>query len=162
MIIYRCGKVKLRSHVMLLWACLICILLATIYFVFTLLIYRHYQEMARERIEQGILTLEHRLKQGLKQGLKEGRDDQSQVSQGFFAERITPELLGHIAHKSGCNIYLYADSQILASSLTSGGQALSVKDYPVDDLPVLAQGVSNGRPGRSVMKTILFTVLDFL
>jgi PAS domain S-box-containing protein len=67
--IHRCGKVKLRSYVMLLWTCLTCILLAIIYFVFTMLIYHHYQEQTRERIEPGILTLEHRLKEGLKQDL---------------------------------------------------------------------------------------------
>ncbi|CAK8718889.1 hypothetical protein KKHLCK_08055 [Candidatus Electrothrix laxa] len=136
MIIHRCGKVKLRSHVMLLWTCLICIFLATIYFVFTLLIYRHYQEQARQRIEQGIKTLEQRLKQG-----------RENLSQGFLAEQITSELLGRIAHESGCAIYLYAaladsaGSKMLASSLPAGGPPLSVKDYPVDNLPILGLGI---------------------
>jgi len=130
LIIHRCGKVKLRSHVLLLWTCLTCILLATIYFVFTLLIYHHYQEQARERIEQGIITLEQRLKQGA--------DD---LSQGFLAERITSELLDSIDHESGCDIYLYVDSQMLASSHTVGGPPLSTNDYSVDDLPVLGAGV---------------------
>ncbi len=133
MIIHRCGKVKLRSHVMLLWTCLTCILLATVYFVFTLLIYRHCQEQTRDRIEQGIMTLEQRLKQG-------GRD----LSQAFWAERITSEILDHIAHKSGCDIYLHADSgdlQLLASSLAAGDPLLFLDDYSVDDLPVLGTGV---------------------
>ncbi|MCI5139260.1 MAG: hypothetical protein D3922_12805, partial [Candidatus Electrothrix sp. AR1] len=130
MIIHRCGKVKLRSHVLLLWTCLTCIILATIYFVFTLLIYHHYQEQARERIEQEIITLEQRLKQG-------AADD---LSQGFLAERITSELLDRIAHESGCDIYLYVDSQMLASSHAVGGPPLSTNDYSVDDLPVLGTG----------------------
>ena len=134
MIIHRCGKVKLRSHVLLLWTCLTCILLATIYFVFTLLIYHHYQEQAQKRIEHGFFTLEQRLKQELKQG---GGD----LSQGFPAEGITSELLDRIAHESGCDIYLYVDSQMLASSHTVGGPPLSTNDYSVDDLPVLGTGV---------------------
>ncbi|WP_339133423.1 MAG: PAS domain S-box protein [Candidatus Electrothrix sp. GW3-4] len=112
---------------MLLWTCLICILLATIYFVFTLLIYRHYQKQGRARIEQGMLTLEQRLKQG-------GKDQ----SQGILAERITPELLDRIAHESGCDIYLFVDAQLRVRGLITTGQALSVEDYPVDDLPLLS------------------------
>ena len=121
---------------MLLWTCLTCILLATIYFVFTLLIYHHCQKQARERIKQGLFTLEQRLKEG-----------PGDFSQGFLAERITSELLDHIAHESGCDIYLHAgsagsaDSQMLAGSLAAGGTPLSVEDYPADDLPVLGTGV---------------------
>ncbi|MCI5124733.1 MAG: sensor histidine kinase, partial [Candidatus Electrothrix sp. AR5] len=143
---HRCRKVKLRSHVLLLWTWLTCILLATIYFVFTLLIYHHYQEQAQKRIEQGVLTLEQRLQQG------------QNLPQGFFAERITSELLDRLAHESGCDIYLYAasagpadsvnsvdsvylaDPKIFASSLAAGAPPLSVKEYPVDNLPVLGLG----------------------
>lgn len=139
MIIHRCGKVKLRSHVMLLWACLIFILLMTIYFVFTLLIYRHYQGQAQERIEQGVMALEQKLKQ-------RGGD----LSQGFPIEGITSELLEHIAYENGCDIYLYAasadsagsaGSQMLVSSLAAGGVPLPVRDYSVENLPVLGTGV---------------------
>ncbi|MGB5684456.1 MAG: PAS domain S-box protein [Candidatus Electrothrix sp.] len=153
---HRCRKMKLRSHVLLLWTSLTCILLATIYFVFTLLIYHHYQEQARKRIEQGVLTLEQRLQQGLQQGLKQGQNlPQDFLAERTLAERITSELLGRIAQESGCDIYLYAasvglagsadpvyfsDSQMLASSLATGAPPLSVKDYPVDNLPVLGLG----------------------
>ncbi len=112
---------------MLLWTCLTCILLATIYFVFTLLIYHHCQKQARERIKQGLFTLEQRLKEG-----------PGDFSQGFLAERITSELLDHIAHESGCDIYLHTGS---AGSLAAGGTPLSVEDYPADHLPVLGTGV---------------------
>ncbi|XCN71201.1 MAG: PAS domain S-box protein [Candidatus Electrothrix aestuarii] len=129
MIIHRCEKVKLRSHVMLLWTCLTCILLATIYFVFTLLIYRHYQAQARDRIERGIATLEQRLK-------GEGDD----LSQGFPAELITPELLDHIAHEQGCDIYFQADTALQVRSLTKGGQRLLFEQYAQEDLPVFSIG----------------------
>ena len=167
MIIHRCGKVKLRSHVMLLWACLVCILLVTIYFVFTLLIYRHYQGQAQGRIEQGVIALEQRLKQG-------GED----LSQGFPIEGITSELLEHIAYENGCDIYLYAASadsassadpvdfsgyQILASSLAAGGAPLSAKDFPLDELPVLGTGVEQWQARQiSDENNIMYGVRLFL
>ncbi|MCI5122430.1 MAG: hypothetical protein D3908_14820, partial [Candidatus Electrothrix sp. AUS4] len=114
---------------MLLWTCLTCILLATIYFVFTLLIYRHYREQARARIERGVATLEQRLK---------GEADE--LSQGFPAELITPEFLDQIAHEQGCDIYFQAGAGQQVRSLTSGGQRLHLEEYLLEDLPVLTTG----------------------
>ncbi|MCI5207804.1 MAG: hypothetical protein D3910_03200 [Candidatus Electrothrix sp. ATG2] len=120
---------KLRSHVMLLWTCLVCILLATIYFLFTQLIYRHYHEQVRMRIERGTAALE--------QKLKEGGDD---LAHSRLAERITPKFLDHLAHESECDIYLYTDAQVFASRLTADEQPLFLEIYSVGDLPVLSVG----------------------
>ncbi len=56
----RWKKVKLSSCVMLLWICLICLLLAAVYLVFTLRLH-HYQAHDPEAVRQGIMILEESL-----------------------------------------------------------------------------------------------------
>jgi PAS domain S-box-containing protein len=54
-------KMTLSSRVMLLWTCLLCLLLAAVYLVFTVLLYHHYQAHNPDAVQQGLMVLEETL-----------------------------------------------------------------------------------------------------